>query len=86
MRSVGSIIKAVFLKKIQLYLEKFSQNELLIFGNKCAIIISRISADPKIKTFLEEITMMNLGEKIKTLRKQKNISQEVFANYLGVSF
>lgn len=29
---------------------------------------------------------MNLGEKIKTLRKQKNISQEVFAGYLGVSF
>ena len=30
--------------------------------------------------------MMKLGEKIKALRKQKNISQEVFANYLGVSF
>ena len=30
--------------------------------------------------------MINLGEKIKSLRKQKNISQEVFANYLGVSF
>ena len=30
--------------------------------------------------------MINLGEKIKTLRKQKNISQEVFAGYLGVSF
>lgn len=30
--------------------------------------------------------MMKLGEKIKSLRKQKNISQEVFANYLGVSF
>ena len=30
--------------------------------------------------------MIKLGEKIKTLRKQKNISQEVFANYLGVSF
>jgi transcriptional regulator with XRE-family HTH domain len=30
--------------------------------------------------------MMRLGEKIKSLRKQKNISQEVFANYLGVSF
>ena len=30
--------------------------------------------------------MMNLGEKIKAFRKQKNISQEVFANYLGVSF
>lgn len=29
---------------------------------------------------------MKLGEKIKTLRKQKNISQEVFAGYLGVSF
>ena len=29
---------------------------------------------------------MKLGEKIKSLRKQKNISQEVFANYLGVSF
>ena len=29
---------------------------------------------------------MELGEKIKHLRKQKNISQEVFANYLGVSF
>ena len=30
--------------------------------------------------------MIKLGEKIKTLRKQKDISQEVFANYLGVSF
>ena len=30
--------------------------------------------------------MVKLGEKIKHLRKQKNISQEVFANYLGVSF
>ena len=30
--------------------------------------------------------MMKIGEKIKSLRKQKNISQEVFANYLGVSF
>ena len=30
--------------------------------------------------------MIRLGEKIKSLRKQKNISQEVFANYLGVSF
>ena len=30
--------------------------------------------------------MLQLGEKIKSLRKQKNISQEVFANYLGVSF
>ena len=29
---------------------------------------------------------MKIGEKIQTLRKQKNISQEVFANYLGVSF
>ena len=29
---------------------------------------------------------MNLGKKIKTLRKQKNISQEVFTGYLGVSF
>ncbi len=30
--------------------------------------------------------MGKLGEKIKLLRKQKNISQEVFANYLGISF
>jgi len=30
--------------------------------------------------------MIKLGEKIKALRKEKNISQEVFANYLGVSF
>ncbi len=30
--------------------------------------------------------MIHLGNKIKTLRKQKNISQEVLANYLGVSF
>lgn len=30
--------------------------------------------------------MIKLGEKIKTLRKEKNISQEVLANYLGVSF
>ena len=30
--------------------------------------------------------MIKLGEKIKGLRKQKNISQEVFAGYLGVSF
>ena len=30
--------------------------------------------------------MIRIGEKIKSLRKQKNISQEVLANYLGVSF
>ena len=30
--------------------------------------------------------MMKIGEKIKCLRKQKNLSQEVLANYLGVSF
>lgn len=30
--------------------------------------------------------MMQMGEKIKALRKRKNVSQEVFANYLGVSF
>lgn len=30
--------------------------------------------------------MIKLGEKIKLLRKQRNISQEVLANYLGVSF
>ncbi len=30
--------------------------------------------------------MIKLGEKIKSLRKQKNLSQEVLANYLGVSF
>lgn len=30
--------------------------------------------------------MIKLGEKIKSLRKQRNISQEVFANYLGVSY
>lgn len=30
--------------------------------------------------------MIKLGEKIKLLRKQKNISQELLANYLGVSF
>lgn len=30
--------------------------------------------------------MIKLGEKIKCLRKQKNLSQEVLANYLGVSF
>ncbi|MBQ2729427.1 MAG: helix-turn-helix domain-containing protein [Clostridia bacterium] len=30
--------------------------------------------------------MIKIGEKIKSLRKQKDISQEVFANYLGVSF
>ena len=29
---------------------------------------------------------MKLGEKIRALRKQKNISQEVLAQYLGVSF
>lgn len=29
---------------------------------------------------------IKLGEKIRTLRKQKNISQEVLAQYLGVSF
>ena len=44
---------------------------------------SRISADPK---HFGGTTMIKLGEKIKLLRKQKNISQEVFANYLGVSF
>lgn len=30
--------------------------------------------------------MIKLGEKIKSLRKQKGISQEVLANHLGVSF
>ena len=30
--------------------------------------------------------MIKLGEKIRMLRKQKNISQEVLAEYLGVSF
>lgn len=30
--------------------------------------------------------MMKLGEKIKELRKAKGISQEILANYLGVSF
>ena len=30
--------------------------------------------------------MIKLGEKIKALRKGNNLSQEVFANYLGVSF
>lgn len=30
--------------------------------------------------------MLQLGEKIRLLRKGKNISQEVFAGYLGVSF
>ena len=44
---------------------------------------SRISADPK---QFGGTTMIRLGEKIKSLRKQENISQEVFANYLGVSF
>lgn len=29
---------------------------------------------------------LNLGQKIKTLRKQRNISQEVLAQYLGVTF
>ena len=29
---------------------------------------------------------IKLGEKIKTLRKQKNISQEVLAQVLGVTF
>ncbi|MBE5767098.1 MAG: helix-turn-helix domain-containing protein [Clostridiales bacterium] len=29
---------------------------------------------------------MKLGERIKALRKQKNISQEVFDGYPGVSF
>ena len=29
---------------------------------------------------------LRLGEKIRSLRKRKNISQEVLANYLGVSF
>ena len=29
---------------------------------------------------------LNLGKKIKTLRKQRNISQEVLAQYLGVTF
>lgn len=28
----------------------------------------------------------NIGSKIKKLRRQKNISQEVLAQYLGISF
>lgn len=36
---------------------------------------------------VQEIYMnIKLGEKIKSLRKQKNISQEVLADYLGVTF
>ena len=34
---------------------------------------------------MEEYTI-KLGAKIKALRKEKGLSQEVFANYLGVSF
>ena len=30
--------------------------------------------------------MIQIGNKIKALRKQKDLSQEVLANYLGVSF
>lgn len=30
--------------------------------------------------------MLTIGEKIKSLRKERNISQEVLANYLGVSY
>ena len=29
---------------------------------------------------------LNIGNKIKNLRRQKNISQEVLAQYLGISF
>lgn len=29
---------------------------------------------------------IRIGEKIRSLRKQKNISQEVLAQYLGISF
>ena len=29
---------------------------------------------------------LTIGKKIRTLRRQKNISQEVLAQYLGVSF
>ena len=45
-----------------------------------------ISGSALIQIILEEHFMIKLGEKIKSLRKQKNISQEAFANYLGVSF
>ena len=44
---------------------------------------SRISANP---IEFGGTIMIKLGEKIKHLRKEKNISQEVLANYLGVSF
>ena len=30
--------------------------------------------------------MIRIGEKIRSLRRQRNISQEVFASYLGISF
>lgn len=30
--------------------------------------------------------MTNLGQKIKILRKEKNVSQEVLAQHIGVSF
>ena len=33
-----------------------------------------------------EVHMINLGNKIKQLRKQRGISQEVLARHLGVSF
>jgi len=42
-----------------------------------------ISADPK---SFGGTVMVRIGEKIKSLRKQRNISQEVLAGYLGVSF
>ncbi len=29
---------------------------------------------------------IKMGEKIRSLRKEKNISQEVLANFLGISF
>ena len=46
--------------------------------------ILKISCSTKYK----EMSNMNvqIGEKIRSLRKQKNISQEVLAQYLGVSF
>lgn len=62
-------------------LEKFSSNALLYFPSVWFILCS----DWSISHIIRRNPMnIKLGEKIRTLRKQRNISQEVLSQYLGV--
>ena len=59
----------------------FLKQEVIAILTKCC----KIQVYQLIKNFWRFI-MIQIGNKIKALRKQKDLSQEVLANYLGVSF